>query len=675
MNYAAVDFESYYDDECSITVLGVDGYILHPKWLCYQVAIVTSTGLEWVGDPADAPWDKIAGDDWEWCEHNSGFDQRVHYYLVKWKKIPDLHPRVHNCTADLCAFRALPRALANASSFLWQEKVSKDYRNRMKGVIFSTLAPEKQADVREAGLIDARRSLRFWTELSDTWPEQERRISRLSRQQSWQGLLIDKPALEQDIQFLKNLKWQAEQLVPWHGVEATLSYPALVAECQKAGIEAPPSRAMASEECGDWLDRYGDQYLWVDAMRMAGRANGLLKKIETMYVRIRAEDGRLPYENKYFGAHTGRWGDGSGEGGRNKSGGFNSRNLPRNEMFGEEFFLGKLRDDGTREVAEGKNFAAKCWEPGMKGINLRHRIIPAPGCHFPIADLSQIEPRVLWCFAGDHESLALVRQGMSPYEVHARRTMGYDNPLPLKKIDGGKYQLSKARVLALGYNAGWIKFIVMAPLYVSKEECERIFSAPVTDAEIERFIEYLKKCRIKEWLAMWAKADELLRRTYINSWKIVMDFRRSNPKIASKSHRKPGLWQQMQNLLEAAIGDDLELGLPSGRSLLYRKIARIDGDITGIVMKYGKPIRMKLYGGLLTENLCQAVSRDVFVECLLRLDDAGHHVAAHIHDEAVPEVPLSVTTEVIEGIMSQAPSWMKSLPVASECESRMFYTK
>lgn len=670
---ASLDYESFFDEECSITTLGVDCYILHPKWLCYQVAIAASNGFEWVGDPKDAPWHEISGQEWQWTSHNCGYDQRVHYYLQKWGKIPSIaNPGKWDCTADLCAFSAVPRALANAASFLWQEKVSKDYRNNMRGVTFSTLSPEKQAVVREAGLIDARRSLRFWNELSPNWPESERRISRISREQAWKGLLIDKEALEADMQLLKTLKWTAEQMVPWHGVEATLSYPALVAECQKVGIEAPPSTAMTSDACEAWENRFGEQYPWIDAMRTARRANAFLKKIETMYARIREEDGRMSYENKYGGAHTLRWGDGGENTGRMKSGGFNSRNLPRTTFFGEEFFLGKLKPDGTREVAEGKNFV-KIWEPGMQGINLRHRIIPAPGHHFAIADLSQIEPRVLWCFAGDHEALALVRKGMSPYEAHARRTMGYDGPSPMPK--GSGYQLAKARILALGYNAGWIKFIAMAPLYVSKEECERIFSMPVTEAEVERFVEYLKKCRIKDWLALWANADEKLRITYINSWKIVMDFRRSNPKIASKSHRKPGLWQKMQNILESAIGDDLDLGLPSGRSLLYRKVARIDGDITGIVIKFGRPVRMKLYGGLICENLAQACSRDVFVECLLRLDDAGHHVAAHIHDEAICEVKHEVTADVIEEIMSQPPDWMKSLPVAAECESRMFYTK
>jgi hypothetical protein len=133
MNYAAVDFEAYYDDECSIRTLGTDGYILHPKFYVYLVSIATSTGLEYVGDVETAPWDQISGADWEWLAHNASFDERVHYYLLKWGKVPaTAGPSGWHCTADLCAYCSAPRALDKASSYLFQEKVSKDYRSFMK---------------------------------------------------------------------------------------------------------------------------------------------------------------------------------------------------------------------------------------------------------------------------------------------------------------------------------------------------------------------------------------------------------------------------------------------------------------------------------------------------------------------------------------------------------------
>jgi hypothetical protein len=693
MNYAAVDFEGYYDDECSIRTLGTDGYLLHPKWYGYLVSIATSTGLEYVGDIGTAPWDQINGDEWEWVAHNASFDERMFYYLRKWGKVPSVSPRLWHCSADLCAYNSSPRALAKAVSYIYKEKVSKDYRTLMKGRHWSEVSDENKDKVRAAGVADAKWCLRLWTDLSPNWPEKERALSRMSRRQGWDGLAVDVPALEKDIELLSTLKFEAQRLIPWHGTtDATLAYESLVKECQKNGIEAPASTAMTSDDCAEWEDKYGVQFPWIDAMRMVRRANALLKKCETMYSRVRPEDGRMPYQNKYFGAHTGRWGDGSEESGNKKDTGFNTRNLPRKEMFGEEFFLGKknlvetpdgkLEWDGTRGTGEGARFA-NIWVPGeSKGINLRNRIVPASGYHFLPPDLSQIEPRCLWRAVGDYDSLAYCRQGMSPYEAHARSSMGYTGG-PMKQAMkesleiAGQYQLAKARVLALGYGAGWIKFIQMAPIYVDKVTCERIFAAPVSAEDIERFEEYLGWCKIADWNARYKNADEKMKVTYINSWKIVTDFRTANPKIANKNKRRAplGIWAKLDNAVRSAVGDDFEMVLPSGRKMVYRKIALEEGQIKGTVMKYGKPCRIKLYGGLLTENYIQATARDVFCECLLRLEDAGHRVVMSVHDEAVVEAPTWVKAEEVQHIMAQPPSFWPDLPVASECEASFHYTK
>lgn len=970
MNYAAVDFETFYSAEVSITIQGVEGYILHPQFHVYQVAIVTSTGLEWVGDPSDplCPWDQISGPDWEWLAHNASFDERVHYYLKLWCRIPSTaEPKLWHCTADLCAYSAAPRALAGAAAFLYKEKVSKDYRGVMKGVLFSSLAPDKQELVREAGLIDARRCLKFWNDLSPNWPESERRLSRLSREQGWRGVRTDAERITDHIEHLKALIWTAELKLPWANTGTPLSYPMLCEECRKAGVEAPASIAKTDEACAEWEEKYGDRFPWIDAMRVVRSANALLKKLETMRDRTRPSDGRMPFANKYWGAHcftgdaevltrtgwqrldewgggdivqwengklgfypatanafdvqngerllrlvspyvratmtqghwlltyrrngdslsekqaqelrsvardipvsglfeggsikvprwkitlfaavqadghylkdyrairfrfkkmrkiarlrqcldqskldwseqtfpsepgvttfiirqfpdwlgdrkhwndellrwtlgsltvlreelihwdgclsgkrsieystcdksdaewislvahltgwaastrvrsrdpkwavnyrvtlrphaktrlcpkhwsdagaaekvfcptaqkgvclfrqdgtifitkqTGRWSDGGGEG-RSQDSGFNTRNLPHGEMFGEDWFLGKKNKDGTREDAKGHNYI-HLWSPETsRGVDLRKCLIPAEGHHFTPADLSQIEPRILWSFAGDHAALDLVRTGMSPYEAHARATMNYMLDLPMDEGDPAGYRLAKARVLALGYQAGWVRFITMARIY----KVEACFDHPITEEDKARFTNYLQKCRVAEWLALWSRADENTRRTYVNSWLIVSGFRATNPLIIK-------LWRKLDRAVRNAIGEDFEIKLPSGRALKYRNIAMDDGNVTGVVIKNGKPTRIKLYGGLLTENITQATARDVFAECLLRLDDAKLWVPLSIHDEAVPEVPLATTANEVKLIMSQPPDWMPNLPVGSKCQSVLYYTK
>jgi hypothetical protein len=633
--------------------LGIDGYIAHPRFDVYLVSIVTSTGLEWVGHPKDAPWESIDKHEWEWLAHNSSFDERIFDSKCDdWKVSPYAKQRPWHCTADLCAYSGSPRSLALAAKHLYNEKISKSTRDKMKGVVFATLSPEKQEEVKQYALKDARTCLRFWNDLSPKWPDKERRLSRLTRQQGWYGVAVDTSRVERGIGHLKNLSWAAGNLIPWD--EPKLSHPKLVEECSKAGIKAPSSIDMNSDECSAWEEKYGEQYPWIDGMRTLRRTNSLCKKLEVMRDRTRP-DGRMGYAMKYFGAHTGRWSGGGGGEKQTKETGFNPQNLPRREMFGEQWF-----DE------EGKRFEQYRGE----GADLRRCIIPSPGNHFLIADLAQIEPRVLWTAAGDEESLALVRKGISPYVAHAMMTM---NCKPEKGTQ--EYQLAKARVLALGYGCGWFKFLAMARLYIDEETIKNIFSAPVNRAQVEWFEIYLKQTKREDWNIMWAGASEELRTTYVNSWLIVQDFRASNPKIVK-------LWRKFSAALKTASADEkddfkLRIPLPSGRELVYDKVEQNEGEPVygGWSTKYGRYQRFHLYGGLLVENAVQATARDVFADCLLRIDDAGLWTALQAHDEAVIDAPLSVKPETVEQLMSQPPSWWPQLPVAAECSAHSYYTK
>ena len=58
-------------------------------------------------------------------------------------------------------------------------------------------------------------------------------------------------------------------------------------------------------------------------------------------------------------------------------------------------------------------------------MDFRSLFIAGPGKKFVIADLAQIEPRCMAKMCNDTASLELMAKGMSPYEVHARTTMGW----------------------------------------------------------------------------------------------------------------------------------------------------------------------------------------------------------------------------------------------------------
>ena len=81
---------------------------------------------------------------------------------------------------------------------------------------------------------------------------------------------------------------------------------------------------------------------------------------------------------------------------------------------------------------------------------------------------------------------------------------------------------------------------------------------------------------------------------------------------------------------------------------------------------------------LIVHNCVQAVARDVFADCLLRLDQAGIEVIFHAHDEAVCLVDADKAEEsrkLIKEIMSTPPEWMPDLPQSADAQLVAKYTK
>lgn len=122
-------------------------------------------------------------------------------------------------------------------------------------------------------------------------------------------------------------------------------------------------------------------------------------------------------------------------------------------------------------------------------------------------------------------------------------------------------------------------------------------------------------------------------------------------------------------------GRFLQAQLPSGRCLHYPfprfGAATMPWGESKTVLEYksferGTEFTNKLYGGLLTENVVQAIARDTMAEAMLRLEKAGHRVVLTVHDEVLTEhvEGFGSVTEFCE-IMAKVPSWAPGLPVAA----------
>nr|AYD82471.1 bifunctional 3'-5' exonuclease/DNA polymerase [Achromobacter phage vB_Ade_ART] len=87
--------------------------------------------------------------------------------------------------------------------------------------------------------------------------------------------------------------------------------------------------------------------------------------------------------------------------------------------------------------------------------------------------------------------------------------------------------------------------------------------------------------------------------------------------------------------------------------------------------------RGSTYGGMLTENVTQAVARDCMAWSMLRLESFPfYELVLSVHDEAVGEAPLDdprASYKHMEEEMARGEDWSEGLPIAVEgWEGRMY---
>jgi hypothetical protein len=658
----AIDFETFYSKKLKYT-LKIDiaeTYCKSPLFDVYMISVCDGRST-WVGSPKDFNWaalnDKMVG------SHNNYYDRTVFYEMQNRGWVgKDIKPREWFCTANLSSYMCGFRALDDAMELLFGEKISKQVRSDADNKHWpADFTPEQQAAMREYARADAFNCWRIFDKYYDSWPVLERRLSEITISQGMRGVAIDRALLETQIMQSHEMKLNAEKLIPWiteaseewEGFEDNKGKPAstkcIAEQCRRAGIPCCPVKSDDEEAYAQWELTYAPRHPWIKALSAWRSVNKIYKTFLLVKDRLRA-DGTMPFGTKYFGAHTGRW---SGDAR------INFQNFRKKPILCNETGLyedNEKRINGAIETHEG---TGKWPEWVRYAIDFRHLILPRPGKKMIASDLRQIEPRVLAWLSGDTSMLDMLRTGMSVYEAHARNTMEWTGG-NLQKENPDIYKLAKARVLALGYGAAWEKFITMA---MEQARIDITLNDPEWVEETNPFTGEVKQV---SGYGSYSKQT-------------VREFREQNPKTT-------GLWSKLDTAFKQSIGSDFVMTLPSGRKMTYRGVkrsVRIEQD-----EHTGKPWRktvftaqvghrrVSCYGGLLTENIVQAVARDVFAEHIVRLEDtAGIINLWGNHDEAVLEVDNDVRVCDVETLMSYCPEWLNGCPIAAAAKEIPHYLK
>jgi len=282
---------------------------------------------------------------------------------------------------------------------------------------------------------------------------------------------------------------------------------------------------------------------------------------------------------------------------------------------------------------------------------IRTAFIAKPGCVFHVCDFSAIEARVIAWLAGEQWVLDVFRQGGDIYCATASQM--FHKPVEKHGQNAELRQKGKIAVLALGYGGGVAALEAMGGNKLGLTETEE-----------------------KEIVKLWRKSNPKIVKMWDTLERAAITAIKTGKTIAV--HRRITMAHRWGMLI---------VTLPSGRSICYPR-ARVTteyddgprGDHEGIeyegqnqTTKKWEAIRT--YGGKLTENIVQAIARDILGFVILRARHAGLNIVFHIHDEIVVEATPDQTLRQIEALFSEPIDWCRDLPLKGAGYTTPYYLK
>lgn len=379
------------------------------------------------------------------------------------------------------------------------------------------------------------------------------------------------------------------------------------------------------------------------------------------------KDGRIRGAFVYHGCGTGRW---SGSG-------VQPQNLSRGSISDPETALDALHVGGfaLMDLVWGRpmDVAASC---------IRSVLTAAPGKELVCADFSSIEARVNAWVAGETKVLEAFRSGKDLYKVSAGGIFNttYD------KVDKQQRQVGKVSTLSLGYSGGIGAFASMAKNYgIDLETLPAFVLQGFGDEDTLRMSRRTAGMFLKKnpgaMSADAATACDIIKTLWRRANTRIVDLWARLEEAAISAVANPGGVYTYAGIQYGVVGGFLKCRLPSGRFLHYYEPEIVTKktdwgndksfiaywSINQKTRQWEKSRTNGLYGGLLCENICQAISRDFTAEAIVRLERAGYPVVLHVHDEVVSEVDAGFgSLTEFEQIVAASPTWAAGCPISAE---------
>ena len=363
---------------------------------------------------------------------------------------------------------------------------------------------------------------------------------------------------------------------------------------------------------------------FINQVNAAGGAT--TKKYRSM-VQSATEDKRIQGVFAFNAAHTGR---------------FSSR---RCQLHNMKRNTPKELNDWCEQVREGYELDG---DVNSKLASIVRGAIHEPNDGLTWGDWSNIEGRVLpWVSDSDggREKLEIFASGGDVYKSTASGML----EKPVTSITKDERQVGKVAELSCGYGGSTgavMRFSVTFGLNFDHD-----FAASV--------------------VAQWRRANPWAVTLWGELERAAMHATTREGHIFTAGRTK---WLRQNDFLMCM--------LPSGRCLGYYKPvveeARRGYALTcangSALPKAGEdtwPMK-RLWGGLIAENVAQAIAADILRDALWALDREGLPTVGHVHDEIIMTGDHRTK---LEAVMQQGPTWAEGLPLAAEVDYGSRYGK
>lgn len=270
---------------------------------------------------------------------------------------------------------------------------------------------------------------------------------------------------------------------------------------------------------------------------------------------------------------------------------------------------------------------------GVNAGKIKKAILAPEGYVVIDCDSAQIEARVLAWLAGQDDLVQAFRDKQDVYKLMATKIYG----ISIGDVDKTQRQVGKTVVLGAGYGVGHVKLQGFLKNQAGVE---------VTLDEAKRIIDTYRSTSFKI-ANFWRNAGDSLSALAAGQTMNVDDI----------------------GLVKAVPGKGLSL--PSGLFIQYPNLRVVTNPETGKteVVYTSKGLPVRIYGGKVVENICQAVARQIVAEQMLRVSKR-YKVVLTVHDAVAIVAKKEEAAEAqayLEECMSWNPKWAEGLPLS--CES------